>query len=159
MAHRWRFPSRDGGFNLTELVVVMAVLAITSVLVLPRLESIYRKHQLNIAATEFQVMVLQARISAVKEKVSYRLVVHDESTTVPNRYELQKLEGGSWVGVEDGIRDLPDTVAILGSDPTDSLDNVTVSGRGLCSAGKLFLRSDDGSLQIVSLDLSCFVTV
>ena len=101
-------------------------------------------------------MVLRARISALKEKVSYRLVLHDENASTANHYELQKSQGGSWVTLDDGMHGIPSTVMILGSGSTNSMNSVTVSGRGVCTTGKLYLQSEYGSMEVVTLDAICY---
>jgi prepilin-type N-terminal cleavage/methylation domain-containing protein len=151
-----RRPTGNRGFTLTELLVVMGIVALAAAATIPALDSFYRRHQLNAAATEFQALVLRARISALKEKVSYRLVLHDENASASNQFELQKAQSGSWVALDDGSHAVPDTVAILGSGSTDSVDSVTVNGRGVCTVGKVFLESERGDQHVVKLDSTCY---
>lgn len=156
---RGRQISRCRGFSLTELLVVASLVTVSVAVALPRLDEFYAKHRLNSAATEFQSMILRARMSALKEKASYRLVLHDEDATSANRYELQKNQSGSWVSVDGGAHDIASAVAILGSGSTDSVDNVTVSGRGVCSTGVLYLRSERGRILVVKVDATCYSEV
>jgi len=150
-----RRSTRNKGFTLTELLVVMGIVALAAAATIPALDSFYRRHQLNAAATEFQALVLRARISALKEKVSYRLVLHDENAGSSNQFELQRASGGSWVGLDEGSHAIPDTVAILGSGSTNSVDTVTVTGRGVCTTGKLYLESERGDQYVVKVDTTC----
>jgi prepilin-type N-terminal cleavage/methylation domain-containing protein len=156
MSVRPHRPGGEHGFSLSEVLVVMAIVVIVAAVSLPALDEFYRSHQLNSAATEFQGMVLQARMNALKEKVSYRLVVHDENATTPNRFELQTSSSGSWVSVPGGTREIPESVVVLGSGFTDSVDAITVSTRGACSSGKLYLESTNGHVGVVKVDGVCY---
>jgi type II secretory pathway pseudopilin PulG len=151
-------PRSAGGFTIAELAVVVGVFAIAAMFIMPALGDFLLKHQLTTSASEVEGLVLRARMGALKEKISYRVVIHDEAATTPNRLEVQRRPSGSWVTLPDGIRDLPSTVRVLGASPSDSMDDMVVDGRGLCETGRVFLESDLGSTETVSVESTCLST-
>ena len=95
-------------------------------------------------------------MSALKEKRNYRVLIHDENDSPPNTLELQRVEGGSFVTVAGGVHAVPGAVRILGSMPTDSVDSVTVSNRGACTSGNVFLTASEENIVIVRVSSACF---
>jgi hypothetical protein len=101
-------------------------------------------------------MVQQARMSALNEKNSYRVVVHDENATTPNTLELQREQSGSFVTVAGEVHTVPEAVRILGSSPTDSMNDVTVNGRGECSSGKVYVAAGGVDVGVVTIAATCY---
>ena len=90
---------RAAGLTAVELLVVTAMLAVMAVFALPQLTTILARQQIGSAVAIVQGSVNQARMSALKEKVAHRVLVHDEAATTPNRLEVQREESGSFVTV------------------------------------------------------------
>ena len=122
---------------------------------MPSLMDFYSKHRLESSAATVQSAVQEARVQALKQKVSYRLVIHDLSATEPNQVELQRMKSGSWSTVVDGTHSVAETIEILGANPYNSMDYVTVSKRGECSTGNIYLQSAEGDTEIVRVQPTC----
>ena len=137
------------GFTVTELVVVVGIIAVIAVAAAPVLRRAYVRQQVKVSASQVQSLVQRARMSAVKEKVSYRLVVHDEDAAVPNRLELQRKQGASFATLHTYT--LPAAVRLLGS----SLSSMTVSSLGTCSSGNVYVQAADYAYEAVSIKPTC----
>jgi len=156
--HRRASSARESaaGFSLTEVLVVVGLLTLIFIVSLPALKEFYLRAQVSSSAAMVESMVQQARMSALKEKNSYRVVVHDENATTPNTLELQRQQSGSFVTVAGEVHTVPDAVRILGSSPTDSMDNVTVNGRGECSPGTVYVAADGVDAGVVTIAATCY---
>ena len=137
------------GFTVTELTIVTAIIAMSILAAAPLTLEAYQRHQVSVAATQVQSLVQRARMSAVKEKVSYRLVFHNENALLPNRLELQKKQGGSFATQD--TYELPGKVRLLGS----SLSSMTVSSQGTCSSGDVYVQVTDDLYEHVSIKSTC----
>ena len=147
---------RTAGFSLTELLVVVGLLTLILVVSLPSFRDIYLRYQVSSSAAMVESMVQRARMSALKEKNSYRVLFHDENSATPNTLEYQREQGGSFVTVSGEVHAVPGAVRILGSSPTDSMDDVTVSGRGECNAGNVYVAADGADFGVVTIAATCF---
>jgi len=147
---------RAAGFSLTELLVVVGLLTMMLVVSLPLFKDFYLRTQVSSSASMVASMVQQARMSALKEKNRYRVVLHDENAATPNTLELQREQSGSFVTVAGETHSVPEAVRILGGSPTDSMDNVTVNGRGECSSGNVFVVADGVDVGVVTIAATCF---
>ena len=137
------------GFTVTELLAVVAIIAVTATVAVPLARQAYVRQQVKAAATQVQSLVQRARMSAVKEKVSYRLVIHDEDAALPNHLEVQKKQGASFVSQHTYA--LPGAVRLLGN----SLSSMTVSSQGVCSSGYVYVEAADGAAEAVSIKSTC----
>ena len=137
------------GFTLTELLLVFVIIAVTAAVAAPFVREAYVRQQVKVAASQVQSLVQRARMSAVKEKVSYRLVVHDENAAVPNSLELQKKQGASFATQHTYA--LPEAVRLLGS----SLNSMTVSSQGVCSSGEVYVKVTEDAYEAVSIKSTC----
>lgn len=137
------------GFTVIELTIVAAIIAVTTLATVPLARQSYIQYQANAAGSQVQSLVQKARMSAIKEKVSYRLVVHNENATVPNILEIQRKQGGSFQTQD--TYDLPESVQLLSS----SVGSVTVSSQGTCSTGNVYVQAADGAYKTVSIKSTC----
>ena len=136
-------------FTITELSIVVGIIAVTAAVSAPLVRRAYVQQQVKAAAAQVQSLVQRARMSAVKEKVSYRLLLHDEAATLPNHLELQKNQSGSFA-TQDTYA-LPEAVRLLGS----SMSSVTVSSQGTCSTGIVHIRGSDDAYEALSVKSTC----
>ncbi len=137
------------GFTVTELVLVLAIIAVVAGVAAPFVRDAYVRHQVMVVASQVQSLVQRARMSAVKEKVSYRLVLHDENAALPNRLELQKKQGASFATLDTYA--LPGEVQLLSS----SMNSMTVSSQGTCSSGAVYVQAADDIHETVSIKSTC----
>ena len=75
----------------------MALLALAMVVSLPALKNFYLQSQVSASVSTVEIMFQRARMSALKEKIPYRVLIHDQSAATPNTIELQRNESGSFV--------------------------------------------------------------
>lgn len=153
-----RAQERAAGFSLTELLVVVGLLTLILIVSMPAFKDFYLRAKVSSSEAMVASLVQQARMSALKEKNSYRVLVHDENATTPNTLELQREQSGSFVTVAGEVHAVPEAVRILGGSPTDSMDDVTVNGRGECSSGKVFVVADGVDVGVVTIAATCFST-
>ncbi len=148
------------GVGMIELLVVMLLGGILLTVTIPAFWNFYRKHQLQTATGEIRILVHYVRLKTLKEKVSHRILFHDENAATPNSYEIQSNESGSFVTLPHHVYSLPEGVNILGSGPTNSMDILSVGGRGACNSGKVFVQADHaGLLEVISIEPTCHTSV
>lgn len=85
------YPTREVGFSLIELIVVVAIIGIAAAVGLPAIASYYRNYQINGGAREVASEIAAARIKAISRNVNqgvtfqivdnntYRYVIEDEN--------------------------------------------------------------------------------
>jgi Tfp pilus assembly protein PilE len=147
---------RAAGYSLTELMVVVGLLTLVLAVSVPLFHNFYSRTRVSSSAAMVQSLVQKARMSALKEKNRFRVVVHDENATTPNTLELQREQSGSFVTVAGETHTVPEGVRILGTSPSDSMDNVTVTGRGECSSGSVYVYADGVDVGVVTIAATCF---
>ena len=158
---RRRAPKIRGsaGFTIAEVVVVVALIALILSVGLPAMAKFYVRHQTASAAAMVQTLVQRARLSALKEKRDYRVVLHDENGSPANRIEIQRDSGGSYVTVAGEVHGIPGAVRILGSSPNDSVDSVTVNSRGECTSGDVYVTKDGEAYGHVTISATCLARI
>ena len=135
----------------TGLIIILSVS-------LPAFDKYYRRQQVDSAAGMIESMVQRARMSALKQKIVHRVVFHDENAATPNTVELQRKVGGSFSTIPGQVLSVPGAVRILGTGPMNSLDDVTVSGRGECSPGNVYVSDGAERTRVVAIASTCFTS-
>jgi len=86
--HPTRVSERERGYSLVELLVVVALIAMMSLLAAPWLVKMHQRNQVKSAVREIQSTLLAARMKAVKRNQQVSVVI--SSVTPP--IELQTIE-------------------------------------------------------------------
>jgi len=146
------------GYSTLELLLVLGLLALIVAVSLPALHRFYLQNQVSSTTTTIEAIFLRARMSALKEKIAYRVLVHDENATTPNTLELQRNEGGSFVTLAGAVPIVPRAIRILGSGSTNSLDSMTVNSRGECTPGNVYATVDGADVGGVEIASTCFTS-
>ena len=81
MKHRDKRLFRDSGFTLTELMVVIAVLAILSAIAVPAFSTWMPQYRLKQAARDLYSNMQQMKMTAVKNNTSTNLVFSTSDRT------------------------------------------------------------------------------
>ena len=103
---------KRGGFTLVELMVVLAIVAVLSVISIPNLISWLPKYQSGSAAREIFTIVQQARFRAVKENAN--VVVSFD----PNQNSYRAfVDNGFGTNAENTIQDADEPTIFSGSMP------------------------------------------
>ena len=144
---------KEAGFTLSGVMAGVLVASLGMAIVLPNLHRWYRKAKLDGALNTVSVMVHDARMRALKEKTSYRLIFHDENDSSPNTVEMQNNSSGSFQPT--GAETLPYGIRLLGSGTTNSMNSMTVTSRGACTSGSVFLRNSSSDLTKVVIRPAC----
>ena len=147
----------ERGFTKPELLGVLTIMAIVFLVIALPFRDSYERHELRSATAKVEMLALQARIKALKEKVPYRLLIHDESAATPNRLELQRRPASTWVTVDGGTHNVGRVVSILGSGSTDSMNEMMVDARGVCQTGNVHLASTSGKTRSFAIEPMCMV--
>jgi len=107
------------GATMLELVVAIAIVAITAVLVVPNVGRQIQKYRLKAATREMANYILETRTEAIKNgdftnPVVFRVTFNQGNGT----YVRQKYQGGAWA--DDGTaKTLPTHVTIGSLSPSD----------------------------------------
>jgi hypothetical protein len=146
---------RQVGASLLELLVVLVMLAMIFVISISILTTYYRNQQLISAAMTVQNSVWGARFLALKERAPHRVLIRDDDDPLPNRIEVQRLQGTSFVTLPEKTYSMPAGVRILGAGPNDSTDRVEIGRRGECIPGFIFLGGHGGQVSRLSISAGC----
>ena len=144
------FP-HERGMSLIEVMVIAAVISTLVFVSFTGFKQLQVRYKLDSGMREVQSWVRSIHMNALKEKVRYRIVLHDQSAGTPNQLEIQRFQSGSYVTVPDGVQELPDGVQILAS----SMDNVVVSSRGRCSTGNIYFNEASAGSKTVAVKATC----
>ncbi len=139
--------------------MTLAILGLTLFLVLPSLTDFYQSQQTAAAASRMQGLVQFARMSALKEKTRYRLVIRDLNDSPANRIEIEREQSGAFVALAGEIHEMPEGVNVLGGTGTDSSNNLTISARGQCEAGIVYLQGRNDLIEVVNVESTCSTAV
>jgi len=146
----------QSGTTLLETLAVLAIAGLLVSLTLPSMLGAYRRQQLSSTSSSVRGIVQHTRLKALKEKIDHRILIHDEDAITPNRIDVEELQAGTYVAIDDLSYQLPEEVKILGSAPMDSLDTTEVTRRGHCNSGSLYLQDLEGNMRVVEIKTSCF---
>ena len=150
---------RETGFTMVEILVVIVAIGILFSMTMPSFYEMYRQHQLRGAATTVSMLIRFAKLQAVKEKTRYKVVFSDENAGGnANRASLQFESGGSFGDVSGQQHDLDEHIKILGGGGYDSMDDLTVSRRGECTAGTVYLEGHGGAMVTVTIATTCSIS-
>ncbi len=145
---------------MLEMLVVLVLGSILLAVTIPAFWNFYQNHQLQAATGDIRILVQYARLKTLKEKVSHRILFHDENADMPNSYEIQSNENGPFVTLPQQVYSLPEGVNILGSGETDSMDILGVGRWGACNSGKVFVQAQGGALlEVISIAPTCHTSV
>ena len=143
------------GFSLVESLAVLLFVSIIALMAIPSFAGLYRLQQMNNARDMMMSEIQFSRMNAVKEKVTYQLLIRDKDDgSNPNTFVTQNNSSGSFVTMQGHNFVMPETVEILAS----SMASMTVSTRGECTAGQIDFRLSDGSLATITITTSCNIT-
>jgi prepilin-type N-terminal cleavage/methylation domain-containing protein len=82
------------GFTITELAVVLVILALVTAITLPRLQGLLDWSAVNIAAQDLTTAVAVTRHAAIMQGSKRRLVI------APDSLRIDRWEGDSWAPLE-----------------------------------------------------------
>ncbi len=98
MGNRFLLSSR--GFTLIEIIVIVALIALLSAVILPDFKSSLMDHKLNIAARQMAQNMRLVQQKAMSEGVPWRIVFHSSS----NNYKInQGIKLWKQVNLPDGV--------------------------------------------------------
>lgn len=145
----------ERGFGLLELMAVVAVSGVLVAMSSQALWESYQRGKTRAVAPEAVQVIQYARLKALKEKVRYRVVFHDESASTANTIEVQRQQSGSFVTISGQTYTALAGVSILGSGSTNSVNSVVVGTRGECQPGSVYLQGHHETMEVVSIQVSC----
>ena len=105
--------AKGKGFTLVELLVVVAVIAITSAIAAPNVGQWIRNYRAKTVARQLMTDLQFARMSAVAKKLQCRVNVN----TVTNEYQIEQSDGvGNWnvVGIARRLSDTTNAYSAAG---------------------------------------------
>jgi type II secretory pathway pseudopilin PulG len=117
---------RERGFTLLEAIIVVGLIAIIVAVTLPQLTKVLINQRIETSAHRISTSLRFARMSEVKRKIPYQVVINSESASNPNTYALQYKPGASWEIYPDAETHVEGSLTILDS----SLDSVIFDARG-----------------------------
>ncbi|QGX38574.1 GspH/FimT family pseudopilin [Permianibacter aggregans] len=175
---------RSKGFTIAELLVVMAVVAITAVLAAPMLTSLIESTRLTSAANAMVESVAQARSEAVKRGFTIEVVplganwqsgwkVKEINVVMQCPVDIPDCEDDEKEAVDKGntvrvVEDLPPALSI-GIDDDDATLQFSPTGRRVVGAevaiticgnskkGRVVTITPAGSTQVEHLESGCSI--
>lgn len=110
---------QNGGFTLMEIIVVVAIMAISTTIAIPAFMKMLPGIRLNGAARQVMGDLMDARMEAVKHNNEYKVFF------LNNNHEYKILNDIDGDGVDDGGSETSRTVDIH-----DNYEGVTISANG-----------------------------
>jgi len=149
------FHDRDtGGFTLTELLIVIAILAIVTAVTVPAMSDWMPRFQHRAAARDLRSTMQQAKMTAVRDYDTWRV----SFDTAANTYFLVAPDGTTshTVSLESyghGIRLIDTTAATCGAasanwnnDPISQADFLSFTPRGFGNSRSVYLERGSGGI-------------
>ena len=134
------------GFSLFEAILVIGLVAILAAVSLPRLTRLAIDLKVETSAKQLATNLRFARMSAVKQKVEYQVVIHNELATspaIPKTYDVQYKSAGSFVTFPRADTKIDNGLKILS---TSTLSSVIFDPRGSANAaGNIRLRGENNA--------------
>lgn len=137
-------PSGEGGFTLLELVVVMALLALLTGLVLPGLMHTLKKERDRANLRQFTAILRLAHSQAATSHRRVRVFLNKEN----GRY---RLEGSNRMGVLVGMN-LGDT-RLVWEDPDRRQGYIAFYSDGTSSGGKVMMTDLTGRIYDLEVEI------
>ncbi len=94
------------GYSLTEMMVVVCVVAVTASFALPAIDSFMASQKVAAEAENFVAGVRLARYKALQESVLHRLILDLDAANYVNAYKIEactKYDEGSYADTSDGL--------------------------------------------------------
>lgn len=94
------------GYSLTEMMVVVCVVAVTASFALPAIDSFMASQKVAAEAESFVAGVRLARYKALQESVLHRLILDLDAANYVNAYKIEactKYDEGSYADTSDGL--------------------------------------------------------
>lgn len=143
---RWRDEAmKKRGITLLELIIIMAIIAFGSVLMVPNIGAWLPAYRLKSAARDVVSTMRVAQMKAVASNVQYRVSFDDAAKT----YILQRQTGGLFV--DDGISQaLPSGISI---NSISFLGNkyVTFNPNSTAVSGSIVLQNPKGTQKTITV--------
>lgn len=126
----------EKGFNLIELVIVIALIGIVGAIAAPNFSRYRDNANLKEAARDIESDIQLSKQRAVAESAGYRIVFDKGANT----YTTQKFVDPAWVNVATKTVGKGNAAINISADPTFVSNTVTIQPRGTMNAGTLEIQ-------------------
>ena len=124
-------PTKENGFSIVELVVVLALMAVITAIALPRWTSWLPGYALNNSTRQIQSELHHIKMRAAAENVSFQLAY---------------VQGSASYTIERDAKALTTKPLVAGTTITEE-GSISFSPRGTASANRIRLRNTNGSCK------------
>ena len=136
--------TKENGFSLLELMIVLAIIAILSAIAVPNYFSWLPKYRLKTAATDLFSNMQLVKLQAVKTNQNVSI----KFSTGPDRYRFAILSGTKTISLSDTYRSgivFGRPAAFPGDTVTYGSDILTFNTRGISNAGYAYLTNSNNT--------------
>ena len=138
------------GVTLTELVVVLVIVAIMAGLLVPNIGAWLPNYRLKSATRDIVSIMRTAQAKAVSCNTQFRVNLNDGDVGI-NSYALQYYAAGTWMS-EGSVQRLPTGITIIANTFPGKYANFNPNSTS--SAGSVTLQNTKGATNKISLTSS-----
>jgi type IV fimbrial biogenesis protein FimT len=152
----------EKGFTFVEMIVVIAIIAMTLALVIPYFGIVIRRGRVNAEARQILVPLLKARLESIKRGNNVLVEISTDSSKTSYQTSLVFLDTSS-SGANKNVYDAGDTLIATfpvapSSETTLRLDNANVASPSTANTTIDFIFTPFGSMDAATTSKAAYVS-
>jgi prepilin-type N-terminal cleavage/methylation domain-containing protein len=153
---------RSSGFNLTELVVVMALFAVIIAIATPGLRTMMRDYEMRTSVSKLSAQIRVARYMAIVQKANYRVLVRgvQPGDSPATCVTFKETDGDGIYRAQSGSFSFPTGIDV----ESGSAEQIDFSPHGTCTtvpalAHSVIFKQQAGTSYKLTIAPGCLITV